>query len=323
MKLIILIPCYNESETLPMTVADLPKKIDGIDQVEYLVVDDGSTDNTNEIAHSVGVHHVLRSNYNQGYAKSFIIGIRHAVNLGADIVVNTDGDNQYCGQDVPKLIAPIIAQQADIVIGTRPILKHPEFSFIKKMLQIIGSWVVRKLSKVRVKDAASGFKAYSKKAALMLNVYTKFSFSIETLIQAGYLNLKVVCVDIRINVKTRPSRLFKNIAQYIYRQSCTMIKMFIIYRPGAFFSALGCFAFLLFIIVGIRYLFLIYMINQAHKSLIFHLPSLILGSIFAFIGVGSFLLAILGELIKSQRRLTEEILYLKRTENINFPNKTD
>lgn len=306
-----------------MTVADLPKEIDGIDQIEYLVVDDGSTDNTSEIAHSLGVHHVLRSNYNQGLAKTFILGIRHAVDLGANIIVNTDGDNQYCGKDIPKLIAPIAAKQADIVVGARPILKHQEFSIAKKMLQIIGSWVVKKLSKVKIKDAVSGFRAYSKKAALMLNIHTKFSYCIETLIQAGYLNLKVVSVNIHINPKTRPSRLFKNIIQYLYRQGDTMFKMFILYRPGAFFSILGCLSFLLFIMVGSRYLFLIYIANQAHKSLIFHLPSLILGAIFAFIGISSFLLAILGELIKSQRKLTEEILYLKRTEMLDFKNKMD
>lgn len=323
MKLIILIPCYNESETLPITVADLPKEIDGIDQIEYLVVDDGSTDDTSKIAHSLGVHHVLRSNYNQGLARTFILGIRHAVDLGANIIVNTDGDNQYCGKDIPKLIAPIIAKQADIVVGARPILKHQEFSIGKKILQIIGSWVVKKLSKVKIKDAVSGFRAYSKKAALMLNIHTKFSYCIETLIQAGYLNLKVVSVNIHINPKTRPSRLFKNIIQYLYRQGETMLKMFIVYRPGAFFSILGCLSFSLFIAVGMRYLFLIYLVNQPHRSLIFHLPSLILGSVFAFMGIGSFLLAILGDLIKSQRKLTEEILYLKRTEILNSHKKTD
>src|SRR3990167_3202110 len=311
MKLIIQIPCFNEEKTLPETIHALPKQISGIDKIEYLVIDDGSTDKTIEVAKKLGVHHILSIESNQGLGKSFISGIRYALTLAADIIVNTDGDNQYCANDIAKIIQPILTKKADMVIGCRPISKNKEFSFLKKLLQILGSWMVKRLSSIQVRDAASGFRAYSRETCLKINLYSTFSHCTESLIQAAYLGLRVTSVDIKLNPKTRESRLFKSIPQYIYQQTKTMIFMFILYYPGKFFLWLGSLFVFLSLLLGVRFLICIYFLHDfsAHRT---HLPSLILLSICILVGIIFWILAIIGELIKFHRKTSEEMLYLMR-----------
>ena len=307
MKLIIQIPCFNEEETLPQVVADLPRRIEGIDRIEYLVIDDGSTDQTVKVARDLGVHHVLSLGTNRGLAFAFYEGINHCLENGADIVVNTDGDNQYQGRDIGSLITPILEHQADMVVGARPIKTHTEFSPLKKFLQLLGSWTIRVVSKTKVKDASSGFRAMSAKACRRIFIYSRFSYTMETLIQAGNSNLRVASVDINVNPTTRKSRLFKNIFQHVSRSGSTIIRMFIMYRPGRFFSLIGTLFLLPALVLGIRYLYLIFWMENPDPERTY-VPSLILVSILAFLGVVSYFLAILGELIKTQRKLSEEII---------------
>ncbi len=250
MKLIIQIPCFNEEATLPLTLADLPKSIQGIKIIEVQVVDDGSTDQTSEVAKRCGVHHIVKLGGNRGLATAFKTGVENALRMGADIIVNTDADNQYCGKDISKLVEPILAGRADIVIGERPISDHPEFSPVKKLLQKIGSWVVRGVSRTTVPDTTSGFRAYSAEAAMRMSIFTRFSYCLETLIQAGYSGLKVETIPIRINPKTRESRLFKGIGQYVLRSSLTIIRVFIVYRASLFFAWAGVVPGLLHLILG-------------------------------------------------------------------------
>jgi len=307
MKLIIQIPCFNEEGTLPQTIADLPRSIPGIDCVELLVVDDGSTDRTVEIARDLGVHHVIRLGTNRGLAAAFTAGIRNALAAGADIVVNTDGDNQYCGADIAKLTEPIIAGRADFVVGCRPIIDHEEFGFLKKCLQLVGSWVLRRISKTRVRDAASGFRAFSRHACTRLFVHSRFSYCMETLIQAGNSGMRVESVDIRVNRKTRESRLFRNIPQYVFRQASTMVTMALLYRPFAFFSFLAAPFFLGAFILGIRYMYLKWGLFPDDPTRTF-IPSLILVAVLAVLGTGLVLAGLVSSLFVAQRRLIETVL---------------
>ncbi len=309
MKVIIQIPCFNEEKTLPATVRDLPRVIPGVDVLEYLVVDDGSADRTADVAREVGVHHVLRLGSNRGLARAFANGIEKALELGADIVVNTDADNQYCAADIPKLLAPILANQADLVVGSRPIVEHPEFGPVKKLLQLAGSWTLRHISKTTVRDAASGFRAFSREACQRVFIYSSFSYCMETLIQAGNMGLRVASVDIGVNPTTRPSRLFKSIPEYIRKQAGTMLTMFVLYRPGRFFSSLGMLLLAGSLGIGLRFIYRVYVMPEPGRT---HLPSLILLAVLALGGFLCFLLAVLGELVKSQRRIGEENLYLLR-----------
>jgi glycosyltransferase involved in cell wall biosynthesis len=312
MKLIIQIPCLNEEKTLPDTIRDLPRTIPGIDVIEFLVVDDGSRDNTAAVAESLGVHHVLRLGSNRGLARAFSRGVAYALAQGADLVVNTDADNQYCGQDIPRLVAPILANQADLVVGSRPIDDHPEFSPFKKAMQKAGSWALRYVSQTTVRDAASGFRAFSREACQRLFVYSEFSYCMETLIQAGNTGLRVVSVDIRVNPSTRPSRLFRSIPQYISKSGMTIFTMFMLYRPGRFFATIGSALLLAAFGLGLRFLWLVYLDPTSEPGRTY-LPSLILTAILGVMGTLVFILGILGELIKYQRRLQEEILYRLRS----------
>ena len=309
MKLIIQIPCFNEELTLPATIRDLPRTVPGVDTVEYLVVDDGSTDRPADVARECGVHHILRLGSNRGLARAFAHGLERALELGADVVVNTDADNQYCGADIPLLVRPILDNKADLVVGCRPILAHPEFGVVKKGLQLLGSSTLRRLSKTSVPDAASGFRAFSREACLRLFVYSSFSYCMETLIQAGNEGLRVASADVRVNPQTRPSRLFKSIPEYIRKQAGTMLTMFVLYRPGHFFSALGSGLLAIATALGLRFLYLAYLTPEPGRT---HLPSLILLSVMALAAFLCFLLGIVGELIKYQRRVAEENLYLQR-----------
>ncbi|MCH9644419.1 MAG: glycosyltransferase family 2 protein [Gammaproteobacteria bacterium] len=311
MKLIIQVPCFNEEATIAQTVADLPHKIDGVSQIEYLVIDDGSSDDTVLEAKRAGVHHILKLGSNCGLATAFTSGIDFAISKGADIVVNTDGDNQYQGADIVELIKPIINGQADFVVGCRAILRHKEFGTVKKLLQCFGSWVLRYLSKTKVKDTTSGFRAYSRDTCLKMKLYTSFSHCAESLIQAGNIGLRVASVDIRTNPKTRESRLFNGVPSYIYKQGKTIVWMFILYRPGVFFFNIGSVFLGVSAILGFRFLYILYFTDMVQYGRT-HLPSLILLSILGLIGIIFWALGILGELVSFHRRISENVLYLLR-----------
>ncbi len=313
MKLIIQIPCLNEEKTLPETLCDLPKVIPGIDVIEVLVVDDGSTDRTVQVARECGADHVLSLGTNRGLASAFTLGINKALALGADIVVNTDADNQYAGADIPKLVEPILQKRADIVVGCRPILDHPEFGPMKKGLQLLGSATLRLLSKTKVRDAASGFRAFSREACQRLFIHTRFSYCMETLVQAGNSGLRVASVDIRVNPKTRPSRLFKSISEYLWKSGSTMVSMFILYRPSRFFGMLAALCLTGALGLGLRFIYLVYILQ--HSSGRTYLPSLILLTILATMGMMLGALAVIAELIRAQRKLTEEVIYLLRSQS--------
>lgn len=312
MKLIIQIPCFNEEQTLAQTIQDLPKTIPGIDVIEILVVDDGSTDRTVAVARAAGAQHVLPLETNRGLARAFSLGVKRALVLGADIVVNTDADNQYVGADIARLVEPILQRSADLVVGCRPILEHPEFGPVKKLLQMLGSWTLRAISKTSVRDAASGFRAFSQEACLRLYIHSRFSYCMESLIQAGNSRMRVASVDIRVNPQTRPSRLFKSIPEYVTKSGGTMLAMFILYRPGRFFGLLGSAALTAAFVLGMRYIYLIYLNPGMTTTKVYHIPSLIFAAILAMSGVLLVALGILGELIRSHRSLTEETLYLLR-----------
>ena len=314
MKLFIQIPCYNEEKTLPEVIRDLPKSIAGIDEIEYLVVDDGSTDRTIEVARDLGVRHIVEHTTNRGLAASFRDGVAYALAHGADIVVNTDGDNQYYGGDIGLLCQPILNGTADLVVGSRPIRAHKEFSPLKKMLQLLGSWTLRRISKTNVKDAASGFRAFSRETCMRVFIHSRFSYCMETLIQAGNSGLRVGAVDIRVNPKTRESRLFKSIPQYIRKSGGTMLAMFMLYRPAAFFTLLSLPVWLLAMGVCVRVLYLAWFTEG--DLIRNHLPSLFLFVVFSVVAMMLDVLAVVGNLMKAQRRITEEVLYLERKRNL-------
>ena len=310
MKLFIQIPCLNEEATLPQTLADLPKAIDGIDEIEVMVVDDGSTDRTVEVARAHGVKHIVLHGSNRGLAAAFSSGRDYALSHGADILVNTDADNQYCGADIGKLVVPVLENKADIVVGCRPLADNPEFSRLKKFLQLCGSWALRRISKTTVRDAPSGFRAFSRDALQRIFLHTRFSYCMETLIQAGAAGMRVVSVDVRVNPKTRDSRLFRSVPEYLRKTGGTMLAMFVLYRPGGFFSILSVPFFAFSFFIGCRYIRLVYVLGNPGRA--YYLPSLILLAISAFAGFLCLLLAVIGTLLSANRRLAEEELYLLR-----------
>jgi len=306
-KLVIQIPCLNEEATLPLTIADLPRSIPGIESIEVQVIDDGSTDRTIDVARRLGVRHIVQLGAHRGLATAFSAGIRNALALGADIVVNTDGDNQYCGADIPRLVAPILEGQADVVVGSRPIVDHEEFRLAKKVLQLVGSWLLRLISRTNVRDAASGFRAFSRHACSRLFVHSRFSHCMETLIQAGNSGLRVESVDVRVNDRTRASRLFRSIPRYVALQAATMVAMALLYRPFAFFSSLAAPCFFAAALLGIRYVYLKFYVFPADPSRTF-VPSLILVAVLAVLGTGLLLAALVSSLFVAQRRLIEAVL---------------
>ena len=303
MKLIVQIPCYNEEQTLPETVADIPRQIDGIEQVEVLVIDDGSRDNTVQVARDIGVDHVIRNKRNIGLARSFRKGLDACLVRGADIIVNTDGDNQYAGADIPKLVQPILEGQADMVIGDRETNKIPHFSPLKKFLQYLGSGVVRKLAGIWVPDTVSGFRAFSREAAIRINVVSSFSYTIETVIQAGKRHLTVQSVAVRTNPKTRDSRLFKSIPHFVQNSLGTMVRMYAMYQPLRVFFYLGSVLTIIGILPIIRFLFF-YLAGSGDG----HLQSLLLGSVLVILGVITFMIGLVADLISFNRQLMEMTL---------------
>lgn len=306
MKLIIQIPCYNEAETLPITLAELPRSIEGIDVIEILIIDDGSHDQTSQIAHEHGVHHIVRHKVNRGLAAAFQTGINACLQLGADIIVNTDADNQYPGRFIPQLVAPILNQQADMVIGDRQTHKIAHFSRTKKFLQRMGSLVVRYVSQTDVPDAPSGFRAISREAALRFNIFTRYTYTLETIIQAGNRNLAITHVPIETNPKLRESRLIRSIPSYILRSAMTIIRLFILYKPLRTFIYLS----IPFFIVGgglwMRF-FVILLMGESERGA--YVQSIIVGAACLIIGFIITLFGILGDLIAINRRLHEETLY--------------
>ena len=311
MKLIIQIPCYNEEKTLPLTVADIPRRISGIDTVEILVIDDGSTDRTAEVAENIGVDHIIRNKMNMGLARAFRRGLDACLKQGADIIVNTDGDNQYAGKDIPKLIAPILAGEAELVIGDRQTAKIPHFSFIKKLLQWFGSWVVRRLSGINVPDAVSGFRAISREAAIKLNIISSYSYTIEMIIQAGKKQMAVAHLPVDTNPQTRASRLFSSIFKFIELQLSIMLRMYAMYKPLRFFFYIG--GVLLFIgLVPILRFFYFYIIGLGAG----HIQSLVLGGVLLSMGFIACLVGLLADLISHNRQLIEMTLERVKKEEL-------
>ena len=302
MKLIIQIPCYNEAETLEVALNDLPKQIDGIDEIEYVIINDGSKDNTVEVAKNWGVHYVVNFKCNKGLAKGFMAGLDACLRQGADIIVNTDADNQYCGADIEKLVRPILDGKADIVIGERPIDDTEHFSPLKKKLQHIGSWTVRVASKTDVPDAPSGFRAYSRQAALKMNVVNEYTYTLETIVQAGRNKMAITSVPIRTNPELRKSRLFNSMFGYIKKSMLTIIRAFMMYKPLRFFTIIGSVIFLIGLILGIRFLVFVFMGESGG-----HIQSLILASTLLLLGFQTFISGLQADLIASNRKLLEDI----------------
>ena len=309
MKVFIQIPCFNEELTLPEVIRDLPTQIDGVDEIEVMIVDDGSSDKTIEVARSLGIKHIVALETNRGLATAFRRGVEYALAHGADILVNTDGDNQYFGGDIGKLCQPILEKKADLVVGCRPITGHKEFSPLKKLLQLLGSWTLRRISKTTVRDAASGFRAFSRETLLRIFIHSRLSYCMETLIQAGNSGLRVSSVDIRVNPKTRESRLFKSIPQYIKKSGGTMLAMFILYRPGRFFFTLSLPFWAFSLLIGLRAVYLVMFHSLRYREFI---PSYFILLFSATLAIVLCLLALVGELLKAQRRISEEQLYIMR-----------
>lgn len=307
MKLIIQIPCYNEEETLPITFADLPRQIEGVDEIEYLIINDGSKDNTVEVAKKLGIHHIVTFKQNKGLAKGFMAGIDACLHLNADIIVNTDADNQYCGDDIEKLVRPILQNKADIVIGERPIDTTEHFSWKKKKLQHLGSWVVRVASNSNIPDAPSGFRAYSREGALALNVTNEYTYTLETIIQAGRNKIPMLSVPIRTNGELRESRLLSSMWKYMKRSSIVIIRSFIMYKPLKFFSIIGSLIFSIGFAIGIR--FLIYYIQGTGAG---HIQSLILAAILILIGVQTVIVGLQADIVAANRKILEDIQYRVR-----------
>ncbi len=310
MKLIIQIPCYNEADTLEIALNDLPKKLDGIDEIEYLIINDGSKDNTVEVAKNWGVHHVVNFTQNKGLAKGFMAGLDECLRQGADIIVNTDADNQYCADDIQKLIQPILEGKADYVVGARPIDDTEHFSYIKKKLQHFGSWVVRKASNTNIPDAPSGFRAMSREAAMHLNVVNDYTYTLETIVQAGREKLAITSVPIRTNEELRPSRLFKSIWGYVKKSIVTILRAYMMYKPLKCFTYLAVIPTICGMAIGCR--FLIYMAMGRAGG---HVQSLILGCTLIIIGFLTFMIGLVADVIAANRRLLQDTqFHVRRTE---------
>lgn len=317
MKVIVQIPCYNEEASLPLVMRDMPRSIPGVDVLETLVIDDGSSDRTIEVARKLGVTHIVRHNGNKGLAAAFQTGLDACLRLGADIIVNTDGDNQYPQHMIPDLIAPILRGEAEMVIGDRQVTQIEHFSPLKKMLQVMGSWVVRQASGAAVPDAPSGFRALSREAALRLNVITKYTYTLETIVQAGKKNIKVASVPVKTNEVTRPSRLVRGIFDYIKKSTATIVRIYALYEPLKVFFYIGGVLILLGVLGWARIMYFWAFEEHMNFRATFsgHLPSVIFAVLALVIGFQIWLIGLLADLIAAGRRLTEETLYrVKRIE---------
>jgi glycosyltransferase involved in cell wall biosynthesis len=316
MKLIIQIPCYNEAATLPVTLKALPRQVNGFDRVEWLIINDGSTDNTLEVAKASGADHIVSFAKNQGLARVFMAGLDACIKLGADVIVNTDADNQYDARDISLLTTPILEKKADLVVGARPIFKMKHFPLIKKRLQKLGSWVVRRVSKTEIPDAPSGFRAMSREAALRLNVFSDYTYTLETIIQAGQKNMAIISVPIRVNADLRPSRLVKSILSYVSKSIITIVRIFVVYKPFRFFASIGALLFSAGVVIGLRFLYYFFRDGGAG-----HVQSLIFASILLGIGFQTMLVAFLADLLAVNRRLMEDVQF--RLRNIESRGEQD
>jgi glycosyltransferase involved in cell wall biosynthesis len=314
MKLIVQIPAYNEESTIAQTIRDIPKKIDGFNAVETLVIDDGSGDNTADAARKAGATHIVQLKNHRGLSSAFVAGIDAALRLGADIIVNTDADNQYAGADIAKLVAPIARGTAEVVIGDREVAKSPHMSPFKRMLQRLGSWTVGKASGVSVADVTSGFRAFSRDAAMQINVFNPFTYTLETIIQSGNRNLGVHTVAVRTNAPTRPSRLYRGVGTYLRKSIATIFRIYTLYKPLKTFFVIGSLLMLAGLILGARFLWLF---AEGSRG---HVQSVILAAVFLVTGFQTWLIALLADLIAVNRRLSEEVLIrLKKLESPQRP----
>ncbi len=314
-KLIIQVPCFNEADTLAVTLGDLPREVPGFSNVEWLVVDDGSTDGTADIARQCGVDHIVLHSTNRGLSETFMTGLAACLEKGADVIVNTDADNQYSSSDIPRLTQPVLDGKAEMVIGARPIDSIAHFSKAKKLLQKLGSWVVRKASGTEVPDAPSGFRAISRQAAMQLNVFNPYTYTLETIIQAGRRNIAVTSVPVSVNKDLRPSRLVKSIPSYVKQSLVTIVRIFVIYKPFRFFGTIGLIIFGMGFALGCR--FLIYFFSGHGGG---HVQSLILAGVLMGMGFQTILVAFLSDLLATNRRLLEDLRYrLRRGSNGEKP----
>ena len=302
MKLIIQIPCYNEAGTLAIALDALPREVAGFDKVEWLIINDGSVDETVKVAKECGVDHIVNFKHNQGLAKGFMAGIQECLSQGADVIVNTDADNQYEADDIPKLTQPIIDGTAEYVIGARPISQTDHFSPAKKFLQKLGSWVVRKASKTDIPDAPSGFRAISKECAQQLNVYNDYTYTLETIIQAGQKNMAITSVPIRTNEDLRPSRLLSSIPNYIKKSVVTIVRIFVVYKPFNFFMTIATILFSIGFLLGLRFLYF-YFTGDGEG----HMQSVVLAGVLMGMGFQTGLIAFIADLLSVNRKLLEEL----------------
>ena len=302
MKLIIQIPCYNEAETLAIALGALPREVEGFDKVEWLIINDGSTDDTVKVAKECGVDHIVDFKHNQGLAKGFMAGIKECLRQGADVIVNTDADNQYEAQDIPKLVKPILEHKAEYVIGARPISQTEHFSPAKKFLQKLGSWVVRKASRTDIPDAPSGFRAMSRECAMQLNVYNNYTYTLETIIQAGQKNMAITSVPIRTNEDLRPSRLLSSIPNYIKKSVVTIVRISVVYKSFQFFMSIAAVLFGLGLLLGLRYLYFYFTGDGSG-----HIQSVILAGVLMGMGFQTGLIAFIADLLSVNRKLLEEL----------------
>lgn len=312
MKLVIQIPCYNEEKTLPLTVADLPRSLPGIDVIEYLIIDDGSKDNTVGVARDLGIHHVVRHRRNRGLAAAFQTGLDASLAAGADIIVNTDADNQYFGPDIAALVAPIVAEQADIVVGDRGVGTLEHFSPVKRLLQRLGSWVVEQAAGIPIPDATSGFRAFTREAALRLTVLSRYTYTLETLIQAGARGMKVLFVPIKTNAETRKSRLIRNVPSFIGLSAVTIVRFYTMYRPLRVFVSLGSVLITVAVLIGLRFLYF-YAFGQGQGKV----QSLILAAILSIVGFQICLIGLIADAISLNRKMAEETLYRLRVQDLS------
>jgi glycosyltransferase involved in cell wall biosynthesis len=319
MKLIIQIPCRNEETTLPQTVRDLPTVLPGVDEIEYLVVDDGSTDRTVDVARESGVHHIARLKQNQGLAYAFLAGLEAALQAGADIVVNTDADNQYRGEDVGRLIQPILDGQADIVVGDRGVAALEHFSPLKRMLQRFGSWVVEQASGVPIPDATSGFRAFTRDAALRLTVLSDYTYTLETLIQAGARRMAVVYVPVRTNPPTRQSRLIRSIPSFVTLSVITVLRFYTMYRPLRVFTTVGGAMIAGGVALGLRFLYYFWQRGGAAGNV----QSLILAAILIIVGFQVCMIGLMADLVRLNRKMLEEELYRVRRLELSIATSED
>ena len=303
MKLIIQIPCFNEEATLPLTIADLPREVPGVDVVEWLIVDDGSSDRTAEVARELGVDHVVSHPHNRGLAAAFLTGLDACLRAGADVIVNTDADNQYQGASIPDLVAPVLTGDAEMVVGERPIASIDDFSRTKKFLQRVGSSVVRRFSGTGVRDAASGFRAYSRDAAMRVQVFGRYTYTMETIVQAGWNGIAITSVPIGVNPKTRESRLVKSSSRYVWRSAQSIIRSFALYKPFRFFFLVGLVPFLIGAVLLLRWLGL-YLFDDEYTS---RVPSLLAGIGLIVVAAQIWAVAFLADLQAANRRVLEDL----------------